>query len=68
MTGIINKSERRIDAPEDQIKVDPQVVVVKDLVTNDVLDSNINFMLFPLTLLQPRIKAQFQVHQLYISK
>src|SRR3954463_14281233 len=41
--GIINKSERRTDEPADQIKVDPQVAVVKDLVTNDVLDSNINF-------------------------
>src|ERR1041385_6056030 len=43
VTGIINKSERRADEPEDQIKVDPQVEVVKNLVTNDVLDSNINF-------------------------
>ena len=33
--GIINKSERKTDEPEDQIKVDPQVAVVKDLVTND---------------------------------
>src|SRR3954463_10836377 len=41
--GIINKSERRTNEPEDQIKVDPQGLVVKDLVTNDVLDSNINF-------------------------
>src|SRR3954463_8585382 len=43
VTGIINKSERRTDEHEDQIKVGPQVAVVKDLVTNDVLDSNINF-------------------------
>ena len=43
MTGIINKSERRTDEPEDMIKVDPQVAVVKDLVTNDVSDSIINF-------------------------
>src|SRR3954462_435712 len=43
LTGIINKSERRTDEPEDQIKVDPQVAVVKYLVTNDVLDSDINF-------------------------
>src|ERR1041385_6903123 len=43
VTGIINKSKRIIDEPEDQIKVDPQVALVKDLVTNDVLDSNINF-------------------------
>src|SRR4051812_5958969 len=39
----MNKSERRTDEPEDQIKVDPQVAMVKDLVTNDVFDSNINF-------------------------
>src|SRR4051812_26620095 len=37
------KSERRTDEHEDQIKVNPQVALVKDLVTNDVLDSNINF-------------------------
>ena len=43
MTGIMNKSERRIDELEDQIKVDPRVSLVKDLITNDALDSNINF-------------------------
>src|SRR3954468_2743120 len=68
VTCIINKCERRTDEPEDQIKVDPQVAVVKDLVTNDVLDSDIIFVMSVLTLLQPRIKAQFQVHQLYLFK
>src|SRR3954467_4814651 len=63
VTGIMNKSERRFDEPEDQIKVDPRVALVKDLITNDALDSNINFVLFPLILSQPRIKAQFQVLQ-----
>ena len=29
--------------PEDQIKVDPQVALVKDLVTSNVEDSTINF-------------------------
>src|ERR1041385_460335 len=43
VTGIINKSERRTGEPEDQIRVDPQVAMVKDLVTNDVSDSIINF-------------------------
>ena len=66
--GIMNKSERRTDEPEDLIKVDPQVAMVKDLVTNDVSDSKIIFVLFQLTLSQPRIRAQFQVHQLYLSK
>src|SRR4051812_35872588 len=40
VTGIINKSERGTDEPEDQIKVNPQVALAKDIVTNDVLDSN----------------------------
>src|SRR3954469_23074092 len=37
VTGIINKSERRTDEPEDLIKVDPQVAVVKDLVSQPQL-------------------------------
>src|ERR1041385_2935010 len=40
---IVNKSGRRTDEPVDLIKVDPQVAMVNDLVTNDVLDSKINF-------------------------
>src|ERR1041385_7160942 len=43
VAGIINKSGRRTDEPEDLIKVDPQVAMVKDLVINDVSDSKINF-------------------------
>ena len=43
VTGIINKSERTTDEPEDLIKVKPQVALVKDLVTSDVSDSDINF-------------------------
>src|SRR3954462_10992078 len=43
VTGIVNKSERRTDEPEDHIKVDRQVALVKDLVTSDTLDSNIFF-------------------------
>ena len=43
MTGIMNKSEIRTDEPEDLIKVDPQVAMVKYLVTNDVSDSKIIF-------------------------
>src|SRR3954463_10725928 len=43
VTGIMNKSERRTDEPEDLIKVDPQVAVFKDLVTNDVSDPIIIF-------------------------
>src|SRR4051812_1250794 len=43
VSGIINKSGRRTDEPEDLIKVDPEVAVVKDLITDDVLDSIIIF-------------------------
>src|SRR3954465_5641736 len=41
--GIINKSGRTTDEPEDLIKVKPQVALVKDLVTSDVEDSTISF-------------------------
>src|SRR3954471_24515322 len=43
VTGIINKSGRTTDEPEDLIKVKPQVALVKDLVTSDVEDSTISF-------------------------
>ena len=62
VTGILNKNGRTTDEPEDMIKVQPQVAMVKDLVHLLV------FVLLPLTLSQPGTKAQFQVHQLYLSK
>ena len=68
VTGIINKSESTTDEHEDLIKVKPQVALVMDLVTSDIEDSIIMFLLFPLTLLQPRIKTQFQVYPLYLFK
>ena len=37
--GVVNKSERMADEPEDQIKVDSKVDLVKDLVTSNVEDS-----------------------------
>ena len=43
VTRILNKSERTTDEHEDLIKVDPQVALVKDLVTSNIEDSNINF-------------------------
>ena len=57
VTGIINKSERRVDEPEDQIRVDPQVALIKDLVTNDVLDSNINFCVVSTNLVTAKNKG-----------
>src|SRR4051812_18050651 len=43
VTGILNKSGRTTDEPEDLIKVMPQVALVKDLVTSDVEESIISF-------------------------
>ena len=40
--GVVNKSERAREH-DDEIKIDPKVALVKDLVTSNVEDSNINF-------------------------
>src|SRR4051812_43754713 len=55
--SLLNKSERRTDEPEDQIKVNPQVALVKDLVTNDVLDSNIIFCVVSTNLVTAKNKG-----------
>src|SRR4051812_47438092 len=43
VTGILQKSGRTTDEPEDLIKVKPQVALVKDLVTSDFEESIISF-------------------------
>src|SRR3954468_17112807 len=43
VTGILKKSGRTTNEPEDLIKVIPQVALVKDLVTSDIEDSIISF-------------------------
>src|SRR4051812_22381561 len=43
VTGILNKNRRTTDEPEDMIKVQPQVAMVKDLVTSDIEESTISF-------------------------
>src|SRR4051812_37397146 len=43
VTGILQKSGRTTDEPEDLIKVKPQVALVKDLVTSDIEESIISF-------------------------
>ena len=43
VTGILNKSERTTDEPEDLIKVKPQVALVKDLIISDIEESIISF-------------------------
>ena len=43
VTGILNKNGRTTDKPEDMIKVEPQVAMVKDLVTSDIEESTISF-------------------------
>lgn len=40
---MVNKSERTVREPGDQIKIDRHVALVKDLVTSDVGDSPIHF-------------------------
>src|SRR3954469_21492039 len=43
VTGILNKSGRTTDEPEDLIKVKPQVALIKGLVTSDIEESIISF-------------------------
>src|ERR1043165_5878544 len=43
VTGILNKNRRTTDEPEDMIKVQPQVAMVKDLVKSDIEESTISF-------------------------
>src|SRR3954471_23928249 len=43
VTGILNKNRRTTDDPEDTIKVQPQVAMVKDIVTSDIEESTISF-------------------------
>src|SRR3954464_3185217 len=43
VTGILRKSGRTIDEPEDLIKVKRQVALVKDLFTSDIEESIISF-------------------------
>src|SRR4051812_20948167 len=43
VTGILNKSERTTNEPEDLINVKPEVALVKDLVTSKVEESIISF-------------------------
>ena len=43
VTGILNKNARTTEKPEDTIKVQPQVAMVKDLVTSDIEGSTISF-------------------------
>ena len=57
VTGILNKSERTTDEHEDLIKVDPQVALVKDLVTSNIEDSNINFCVVSTNLVTTKNKG-----------
>src|ERR1043165_298256 len=43
VTRILNKNGRTTDEPEDLIKVNPQVAMVKDLVTSNIEESTISF-------------------------
>ncbi|KAK1648013.1 hypothetical protein QYE76_065818 [Lolium multiflorum] len=43
ISSAVNKSEKKPKEPEEQIKVEPAVAIVKDLVTEDVEDGHIIF-------------------------
>ena len=64
--GILNKSERTTDEPEDLIKVKPQVALVKDLVTSDIEESIISFCVVSTNIVTTKNKGPFQVQLLYL--
>src|SRR3954463_13009029 len=57
--GILNKNGRTTDEPEDTIKVQPQVAMVKDLVTSDIEGSTISFCAVATNIVTAGTKAQF---------
>src|SRR4051812_5124334 len=56
VTGILNKN-RRTTEPEDTIKVQPQVAMVKDLVTSNIENSTISFCAFATNIVTARNKG-----------
>src|SRR4051812_26558780 len=56
VTGILNKNGRTTDEP-DTIKVQPQVAMVKDLVTCDIEESTISFGVVATNIVTPRNKG-----------
>src|SRR3954469_19101038 len=55
--GILNKNKRTTDEPEDVIKVQPQVAMVKDLVTSDIKESTISFCVVATNIVTARNKG-----------
>lgn len=53
----MNKTERTTGEHEDLIKVDPQVALLKDLVTSNVEDSTINFCVVSTNLVTTKNKV-----------
>src|SRR3954464_987289 len=56
VTGILNKN-RRTSEPEDTIKVQPQVAMVKDLVTSNIENSTISFCAVATNIVTARNKS-----------
>src|SRR3954464_8674526 len=56
VTGILNKN-RRTTKPEDTIKVQPQVAMVKDLVTSNIENSTISFCVVATNIVTARNKG-----------
>src|SRR3954464_12078941 len=57
VTGILNKNGRTTDEPEDMIKVQPQVAMVKDLVTSNIENSTISFCVVATNIVTARNKG-----------
>ena len=56
---MVSKTERRANVPEEQIKVDPQVSLVKYLVTENIDGSSICFCAAASNIVQARNKSAF---------
>ena len=54
VTNVVSKSDRRANIPEEKIKVDPQVALVKDLVTENIDGSSISFCAAASNIVQAR--------------
>ena len=68
VTGIINKSGRTTDEPEDLIKIKPQVSLVKDLVTSDVEDSTVSFCVVSTNIVTAKNNGPISGTLVYLSK
>ena len=57
VTGILNKNGRTTDEPKGTIKVQPQVAMIKDLLTSDIEESTISFCVVATNIVTARNKG-----------